>query len=134
MKRVVMALGGLVVAVLILACGGNDDQPTTGGAAGGASSATGPGISVQEALNSDLEGPLLINGFIVATGDGVRLCSALAESYPPQCAGESLAVEGLDLTRFDDLQEAEGVTWSNQVQVLGEVDDDTLVVSQNVIS
>ena len=132
-KRVAVTLSGLLIAVLMLACGGDDDDPRVATFGGGANSASGPGISIREAMSSDLAGPLLINGFIVAKSDDVRFCSVLAESYPPQCAGESLRIEGLDLSQLD-LQEAGGVTWSNQTQLLGELDGETLKVSQNVIS
>lgn len=134
MKRVAMALGALMVAVLILACGGDDGDPQTIGSTGGVSAASGPGISILEAMNSDLAGPLLINGFLVAEADDVRFCSALAESIPPKCAGESLRVEGIDLSGVDGLQEAEGVSWSGQIQLLGEIEGETLKISQNLVS
>ena len=104
-KRVAVTLSGLLIAVLMLACGGDDDDPRVATFGGGANSAS-----------------------------DVRFCSVLAESYPPQCAGESLRIEGLDLSQLEDLQEAGGVTWSNQTQLLGELDGETLKVSQNVIS
>jgi hypothetical protein len=33
----------------------------------------------------------------------VKLCSALAESYPPQCGGASLVLDGLDLATIQGL-------------------------------
>jgi hypothetical protein len=71
-----------------------------------------------------------VNGALIVTGGETRLCEALAESFPPQCGGERLIVEGLDLSAFD-LTESSGVRWSDQpVQVLGIViDDERLVVS-----
>jgi hypothetical protein len=38
----------------------------------------------------------------------------LLESYPPQCGGTSLVVEGIDLKSIPALQEAGGVLWSAQ--------------------
>jgi hypothetical protein len=103
----------------------------TDGGRSGPRSAVGPGISVGEALESDLAGPLLVNGFIVTTSDGtVYLAEALAESLPPQPGGARLVVEGLDLKSFEGLTTAEGITWSDQrVQVLGTVEGDVLTVS-----
>lgn len=67
-------------------------------------------------------------GYLVDAGEGVRLCEALAESFPPQCGGRSLRVEG----PLPDVawSEAEGVRWTDgQVELRGEVEDGTLVLS-----
>lgn len=83
--------------------------------------ASGPGISVTDALAQVGGQPVLVNGalFIDAEGD-VLLCEAIAESFPPQCGGARLGVEGLD-PRGQQLEEANGVRWSESVQLLGRV-------------
>lgn len=119
-----------LVVLALAACGGGNevDQPEPPVAAPGA--ATGPGLTIEEALASDLEGPLLVRGTLFAEGDEVRLCDAIAESFPPQCGGRFLHVEGLDLATVEGLTSAQGVTWSEGiVKLLGDVDGDTLVVS-----
>jgi hypothetical protein len=94
----------------------------------------GPGISVSEARASSLPGPLLVNGFIVAVNDDVRLCAALAESFPPQCGGESLSVEGLDLGSIAGLRSEGATRWTEtQVQLLGDVEGESLTVSTTSI-
>ena len=66
-------------------------------------------------------------GYLVESGGEVRLCDALAESYPPQCAGESLRVEG-ELPQAE-WSEAQGVRWTDrQVVLRGEIEDDVLRV------
>ena len=137
-RAVWLGIGLAAAAVALGACGGSDDsaatdadEPAPSGETTltGPSSAVGPGISVAEALASTLESPLLVNGFLVAANDEVRLCSLLAESFPPQCGGDSLTVVGLDVTARDDTMSASGVTWTDQiVQVLGTLDGDTLTV------
>ncbi len=134
----VLALGLLLVAT---ACSATDPEPdldASGVVPGGDDGAgqdlvsgVGPGISVTEALHSTLAGPLLVNGFIVTTPDGVvYLAETLAESFPPQPGGDRLIVEGLDLDVFAGLTSAQGITWSEQhVQVLGTVADGVLTVS-----
>lgn len=129
-----IALLALALALTLSACGGGDD-----GDGGGGSAAPAPGeaLSVEEALASTLAGPLLVQGYILARdGEPVRLCDVLAESYPPQCGGASLVVEGLDLdtvegltrTAEPDLAQA---AWSEgPVSVLGEVADGVLTVSK----
>ena len=85
--------------------------------------ADGPGITIDSALEqAGGEFPLLVNGalFIEAGGD-VWLCEAIAESFPPQCAGDRLRVEGLDPSGFPDLQEAGDLRWLDSTQVFGRV-------------
>lgn len=136
-----LILRTLVLALILIAsaCGAADpadvssttSEPTTTLSNDPASSAVGPGISVSEALESTLEGPLLVNGFIVADADGtVVLAELLAESLPPLAGGATLTVVGLDLSTFPGLTTAQGITWSDQpVQLLGEVNDGVLTVS-----
>ena len=85
--------------------------------------ASGPGISVEDALDQmGGDQPLLVNGALVIDQDGlVLLCGALAESFPPQCGGARLEVRGLDPAGQPDLEEANGVRWLDSVQLLGRV-------------
>jgi len=100
-------------------------EPTTAGSL----SAMGPGLSISEARASALGGPLLVNGFLVATPSVVQLCESLRESQPPACGGQSLAVQGLELGTLAGLQSLNGVTWSAApIQLLGQVEGQTLVV------
>ena len=117
-----------IASAVAAACGDNDDdlgsEPISG---------VGPGISIAEALTSNLDGPLLVNGLLHARNDDVHLCETLAESFPPQCAGRSLVVQGLDLTTVDGLTSEGSVTWSDQpVQVLGTVEGEVLTVGGTV--
>lgn len=129
-------LSALLVAFLLAACAGtagDSDDPTSepppkGNADGilqiEPGTASGPGISIDEALGQagTLTGPLLVNGALFIAPDGtVLLCSAIAESFPPQCGGSRLLVRGLDPATVPDLQEANGVRWAEQVQLLGTI-------------
>ena len=136
MKRMLVLLAVVTVAsVVAAACGDDDDLVSSpvSGAGPGISSGVGPGISIGEALASDLKGPLLINGQLHVQNGRARLCEALAESFPPQCAGRFLLVKGLDLTTVDGLTSESSVTWSDQtVQVLGTVEGEVLTVARTV--
>lgn len=127
----------LPLAVLALAaCGGGNEevepQPTQPPATAGIG--MGPGISIDEAMASDLEGALLVNGNLLAQGGEIRLCSALAESFPPQCGGSFLRVEGLKLEEVDGLVTEGDVSWTDRpIQLLGDVEGDTLVVSTTAV-
>ena len=123
----------LLVAVagsLLLAAACDDDEDAVAPAGTPPASAVGPGISIAEALASTLDEPLLVNGFLVVQGERAELCEALAESFPPQCGGDSLSVEGLDLDAFEGLSTEQDTTWSEgPIQLLGEVEDGVLTVA-----
>jgi len=125
MPRIDLLLTLLLAVALLSACDSSEDEPTSP-----PSSAMGPGISIADALASDSDQPLLVNGAIVATTTDVRLCEVLLESYPPQCGGDYLIVEGLDLSTIDGLEEASGVSWTDfAFQLLGTVQDGVLTVN-----
>ncbi|MDA1061941.1 MAG: hypothetical protein O2895_03400 [Chloroflexi bacterium] len=127
------ALAGLLL--LAAACSDDDDADDADATAAPLSRGAGPGISVAEARASTLDGPLLVNGFLVVQGDEAELCEALAESFPPQCGGDSLAVEGLDLDAFEGLSSEQATRWSEApIQLLGAVEGGVLTVSADLSS
>ena len=83
-----------------------------------------PAISVAEALgHGPTDDIVAVSGALFVDADGtVRLCDAIAESFPPQCGGERIVVEGLDLESVAGLQEANGVRWAEAVTLLGSVE------------
>ena len=129
MMKILALLAVVTIAgVVATACGGDDDDIGSNPISG-----VGPGISIGEALTSKLDDPLLVNGHLHVQSGQVRLCEVLAESFPPQCGGTSLVVEGLDLTTMDGLTSEGSVTWSDQpVQVLGTVEGEVLTVAGTV--
>ena len=125
-----------IIALVLAACastGGDEpvtEQPTTdeGPAADGVlviqpgATASGPGISIAEALDHVGGEPVLVNGSLFIDPDGgVLLCDAIAESFPPQCGGVRLEVRGLD-PAGQLLEEANGVRWAESVQLLGRIE------------
>ncbi len=130
MKLVALVIAVTTLALIAAACGDDEADSDAGPISG-----VGPGISVAEALDSDLDGPLLVNGFLHVQDGDTRLCTVLAESFPPQCGGRFLVVQGLDLTRMKGLASEGKVTWSEQsIQILGMVNGDVLTVVSNVQS
>jgi hypothetical protein len=66
--------------------------------------------------------PILVDGYVLIDPDGSGwYCETLTDSAPPQCAGARLAFDGLDLMDPAAFEELDGVRWSEQVQLLGEV-------------
>lgn len=101
-----------LLALVLAGCGGGEEESPSAGAP----IASG-GLTVSEAKASDLEGPLMVRGYVI---DG-RLCENILESDPPQCGELSLRLEG-DLSQVEDADPQE------QVSVLGEVEGDALVL------
>ena len=125
----------LALLLLLAACGTSGAMPTPSddGAAGGEPVLVivngrdvpdGGGISVAEAIgHQPTDDIVLVTGALFVLPDGsVTLCDAIAESFPPQCAGASIGVEGLDLASVPDLEEANGVRWAEGVTLLGSVE------------
>lgn len=127
-----LALVSLVTA-FVVACGGTGEPADDDAGSPKVSGiAAGPGISIEEALASKLTETLLVKGNLLAEGGDVRLCSALAESFPPQCGGASLQVDGVELEEVDGLVTEGGVSWTDRpIQLLGVVEDGVLTVSKN---
>jgi hypothetical protein len=127
----------LALVVLLAACAQAGDDPIDSSDSPSANSAgatasvlviadgepSGAGMSVADALGHQATDDLVVVAgalFVDATG-GVLLCDAIAESFPPQCGGDRIAVEGLDLDSLD-LEEANGVRWAEAVTLLGSVE------------
>ncbi len=80
-----------------------------------------PALQVGQALGVSADLPIRVTGALFVDGDGtVLLCSAIAESFPPQCAGDRIEILGLDLAGVE-LDTADDVSWAESVEVVGTV-------------
>jgi hypothetical protein len=128
-----LARFALVILVLTLAaCGGpsasvpgepppsaTDPTLTIADASG---APDGPVLQVADAIANAGNDPMHVQGALVIDPDGtIRLCEALAESFPPQCAGARVVVEGLDLDSLGELQQGNGVRWLDSATLYGVV-------------
>lgn len=87
-----------------------------------------PGLPIATVVNTPIDGGFVISGFYFDDGTGVRLCEALAESFPPQCGGASIPFDNTAGADLGVLSIEQGVTWSDQpVLVEGEVVDRVFV-------
>ena len=119
--RTISLFAALLASVALVGCGGEEEA--------GSSPVE---ILVEDA--ADHEGPAAVTGSLLATGDDVKLCAALAESFPPQCGGGSISVVGLDLDTLDGLTTEGDVTWSDlPITVEGVLADGTLTVDENAV-
>ena len=86
-------------------------------------------LTVSDALESGTLSGASVTGFLVIDESGARLCEALAESMPPQCAGASIPVTGYEERVDVPLISEQGVSWTDDLVALdGEIVDGTLVV------
>jgi hypothetical protein len=120
-----MRLALLALVVLALAACGDGGQD-------------GP-MSIEEALRADGQAVIVEGGIVAMDGGPVRLCSALMESYPPQCGEPALELRGLDLDALE-LETSAGDSsvspahWSDgPVRVRGTVENGVLTV-ESVLS
>jgi hypothetical protein len=132
----------LIPLVLVLAActaQGDPDDPADGDDSPPASSAPGdapvlvivddapgdgPGLTVAQALTHGPTDDLVtVTGALFVDADGTaRLCDAIAESFPPQCGGDRIVVEGLDLDDIEDIQEENDVRWAESITLFGSVE------------
>lgn len=90
----------------------------------------GGGLSVAEVLASDIDGGFAIAAFYFETSEGLLLCDAIAESFPPQCGGERIEVDNGAGVEIGPLQTEGEVTWSPEpVSIIGEVVDGVFVTT-----
>ena len=124
-----MRTAPLAILLLLAACAGtvatstppNGSDPVLVIADGDGGAA---GMSVADALGHQATDDLVsVTGSLFVDADGtVRLCDAIAESFPPQCGGERIEVQGVDLATIDGLQEESGVQWAESVTLFGSVE------------
>lgn len=85
-------------------------------------------ISLAEAARQVDSTVVDVAGFLIFGPDEVRICEALAESFPPQCGGDSLVVDVLEpgllesrLSTADtggDLNPEVPVRWTDEVVMI----------------
>jgi hypothetical protein len=117
-----------VLTVMLAGCSGPDKE-ASGRSAQSSESGSGMVLTVAEALREDREAAQ-VRGYVLISADGVtRLCTGLAGSYPPQCGGPSITVEGLSADDVPDSESDQGLTWSGETTLRGAVSGGVLVVS-----
>ena len=101
----------LVIVLTIAACGADRSPDTSGGGA------PSP-LTVAQALKTQTGEKLRVRGAVVVTQNGARICDALAESHPPQCAGGArlLNLAASDLPPGSE--EFAGVHWTESVELI----------------
>lgn len=131
-----------VAAFVLAGCGGASVDPAdhatpepirSAAGSGMPAAIPGGGLTVSEALASDLDGPLTVTGVLIQRDGELRLCETVAEPFPPQCGDPNMIVTGVDLAGLEGAQNEQGVTWIDQVSLTGTVDGDRFDVSDTSI-
>lgn len=105
------------------------DDPTNGEGGGDELPADLGDVTIADLLDGGPGGTVTVAGYLVAEGDQARLCEALAESFPPQCGGLWIPVDGMGEVELEGLPTEGDVTWSDfPITLQGEMVDGVLVV------
>jgi hypothetical protein len=87
------------------------------------------GLTVAEALAYEGTETIAVQGYLVVDGQTGLLCEVLAESYPPQCGGQSLAVTNPEAASGAVLVEEGEIQWSEQpLTLFGHVSNGQLTI------
>jgi hypothetical protein len=113
-----------------LVTGGEDPlAPSTDSDGSASSGMVIEALSITDALSYQGSERIAVAGFVVRTQDASRLCDALAESYPPQCAGESIEITNPEATDALPLIEEGDVQWSRErVTVIATVTSEGITI------
>lgn len=78
--------------------------------------------------SADVTGPVEVTGILFDDGGGLVFCGALAESFPPQCPGPSVAINN-SADVVAEFTESGNVRWTDRpVTLLGDMIDGQLHV------
>ena len=112
----------MFLALMLVAsgCGSDDDEPDV--------SPDLP-LSVGGLRVAEPTGEVPVLGLVLIDSSGPRFCSALAESFPPQCGGESVVLVALEVADLE-LREEQGVSWTDlPVVLIGTYEEGTFTVT-----
>jgi|GEM_PF-1851283 len=87
------------------------------------------GLSIADAIAYEGSESVAVHGYLVRTSETAQLCEVLAESFPPQCGGASLALMNADDIVDLPLIEEGDVQWSpDRVILIGTVAGNELTI------
>jgi hypothetical protein len=120
--RTVTALVGLASIPVLFAAACGDDGGDPG-------FEEGQLVAIEEVAEADVDVAVRVRGPVFLVDGTTRICSAILESFPPQCGEPSLVVEGWDIDSDERAQTEGGVTWVEDVELAGRVQDGVLVAA-----
>ena len=92
-------------------------------------------LSISDAVDHHGSDVIAVMGYVVIDTGSARLCASLAESFPPQCGGDSVTITNPDATSQLPLIEEGSTQWSEeQVIVLGRMSGEVFTIDPTSIS
>ena len=126
MKTFVACLFAVIIAAT--ACGDSDSDQADSSTSTTLEPPAGDPASIGGIIDGEPSGDVNVLGYVLIDQTGSRFCSVLLESFPPQCGQPSVDLVNLD-TGVLDLQEVQGVQWTDDMVVLlGRYRDGTFTV------
>jgi hypothetical protein len=124
MRTGVVARGlvaGVLAALLPVACTDDDGDD--------AEFEEGSLVAIEQVTGTDVDVEVRVRGPAFRVAGTTRICSAILESFPPQCGEPSLVVDGWDIDTDAQAQTAGDVTWVEDVELSGTIDEGVLRVA-----
>lgn len=91
-------------------------------------------LSISDAVDHDGSDVIAVTGYVVIDTGSARLCASLAESFPPQCGGDSVTITNPDATSRLPLVEEGSTQWSEEpVIVLGRMSGEGFTIDPTSI-
>jgi hypothetical protein len=103
--------------VAFAACGDDDGAPAFD---------EGQLVAIEDVAEADTDVSVRVRGPAFRVDGTTRICSAILESFPPQCGEPSLVVEGWDIDSDERAQTEGSVTWVEDVELAGPIHDGVL--------
>ncbi len=109
---------------------GDGVRPPDGDASGDANgSVLTPAELLDRIAAGSVDGTVTVTAVLFDDGNGLVMCEALAESFPPQCPGRRVRIANPDVVRADYTIEGD-IRWTDRAVTLrGSVDGNEFVVS-----
>jgi hypothetical protein len=118
MRRVLVHGAAACCALLLLGCSDDEDVP--------AGFDAGSLVAIEDVTGHDVDVAVRIRGPVFRVAGTTHICSAVLESFPPQCGEPSLIVEGWDIDSDERAQTEGDVTWVEDVELSGPIRDGVL--------
>jgi hypothetical protein len=116
----VAAIAALACTPVVFAACGDDGAPAFD---------EGQLVAIEDVIEADTDVSVRVRGPAFRVAGTTRICSAILESFPPQCGEPSLVVEGWDIDSAERARTEGSVTWVEDVELAGPIHDGVLAAA-----
>jgi hypothetical protein len=86
-------------------------------------------VAIEDVTGTDVDVEVRVRGPAFRVAGTTRICSAILESFPPQCGEPAVVVVGWDIDTDARAQTEGDVTWVEDVELSGTIDEGVLRVA-----